>query len=91
MMKTALCNKTDQLIRIIILVVVLMLIISTDLRALEAPVLKGRVNDYANMISPQTEKALNDTLSYVERKDSTGIVVLTIPSLEGDNLEHFSI
>jgi uncharacterized protein len=59
--------------------------------ALQVPQLKGRVNDYAGMLSSYTERQLDGTLHRLEQTDSTQIVVLTIPSLEGDNLEAFSI
>lgn len=59
--------------------------------ALEVPELKGRVNDYANMISPQVRSQLENELKNFERTDSTQIVILTIGSLEGDALEDFSI
>lgn len=59
--------------------------------ALDTPPLRGRINDYANMISPQVEKMLDEALADLETTDSTQIVVLTIPTLEGDSLEEFSI
>jgi uncharacterized protein len=59
--------------------------------ALDVPALQGRVNDYAQMISPQVEGTLNDALAELEQTDSTQIVVLTVPSLEGENLEAFSM
>jgi uncharacterized protein len=59
--------------------------------ALDVPPLKGRVNDYAGMMSPATERLLEATLQRFEEKESTQIVVLTIPSLAGDALEDFSI
>lgn len=59
--------------------------------ALDVPALKGRVNDYASVLSPETENKLEETLSALESSDSTQIVVLTIPSLEGEVLEQFSI
>lgn len=59
--------------------------------ALDVPVLKGRVNDYASVLSPETENKLEETLATLESSDSTQIVVLTIPSLEGEVLEQFSI
>jgi uncharacterized protein len=59
--------------------------------ALDVPPLKGRVNDYAGMISPATERLLEATLQRFEEAESTQIVVLTIPSLKGDALEDFSI
>jgi len=59
--------------------------------ALDVPPLKGRVNDYAGMMSPATERLLEATLQRFEEAESTQIVVLTIPTLAGDALEDFSI
>jgi len=58
---------------------------------LDVPALKGRVNDYGNILSSSTEGQLEAVLGELERTDSTQIVVLTIPSLEGGSLEDFSI
>ena len=60
-------------------------------QALEVPPLKGRVSDYGDMLSPSAEQHLDRLLADLESSDSTQIVVLTIPSLEGDSLEDFSI
>ncbi|WP_041273427.1 TPM domain-containing protein [Desulforapulum autotrophicum] len=59
--------------------------------ALEVPELKGRVNDYAGMLSSATVNQLEIVLSDLERTDSTQIVVLTLLSLEGENIEDYSI
>lgn len=59
--------------------------------AAEVPPLRGHVNDYASMLSPQAARELEDALAAFERSDSTQIVVLTIPSLEGEVLEQYSI
>ena len=59
--------------------------------ALEVPQLQGRVNDYADLLSPATEASLESVLKSLESSDSSQIVVLTIGSLEGDNLEQFSL
>ncbi|OPY02968.1 MAG: hypothetical protein A4E60_00639 [Syntrophorhabdus sp. PtaB.Bin047] len=59
--------------------------------ALDVPALKGRVNDYAGMISPGVRAQLEKELQDFERSDSTQMVVLTIDSLEGESLEEFSI
>jgi uncharacterized protein len=59
--------------------------------ALTVPPLKGRVNDYAKMLSPTAARQLDRVLQDLETSDSTQIVVLTVPSLEGDSLEEFSI
>ena len=63
----------------------------TGLWSLEVPALKGRVNDYANIINQNTENEITNYLKSLE--DSTGIqmAVLTIPSLQGDDITSFSI
>lgn len=62
-----------------------------NLWALDVPPLKGRVNDYAHMLSTQAVRQLDVELADLERTDSTQLVVLTVTSLEGDSLEDFSI
>jgi len=59
--------------------------------AAEVPPLKGYVNDYANMISPAVRVKLTNELKELERTDSTQIVILTIPSLDGLTIEDYSI
>ncbi len=66
-------------------------VLALPLMALDVPVLKGRVNDYAIMLSPATVMSLETRLAEFEKTDSTQIVVLTIPSLQGEVLEEFSI
>ncbi|NTU96568.1 MAG: TPM domain-containing protein [Chlorobiaceae bacterium] len=62
-----------------------------SLLALPVPALSARVNDYASMLSPQAKSALEAKLRQFEEQESTQIVILTIPSLEGDPVEDFSI
>ena len=59
--------------------------------ALDVPQLKGYVNDYANMMSASARSKIEADLTAFERSDSTQIVILTIPSLEGEALEDYSI
>ncbi len=59
--------------------------------ALDVPKLQGYVNDYADMISPAAKTELDRELSAFERTDSTQIVILTVPSLEGEVIEDFGI
>ena len=59
--------------------------------ALDVPPLKSRINDLADLIQPSTERQLVSALSQLEKSDATQVVVLTIPSLEGEVLENFSI
>ncbi len=57
----------------------------------EVPALKGRVNDYAEILSASTKNHIEQLLVELENSDSTQVVVLTIESLQGDNLEQFSL
>ncbi|HOE16098.1 MAG TPA: TPM domain-containing protein [Syntrophorhabdaceae bacterium] len=59
--------------------------------ALDVPPLRGYVNDYANMMSAQTKENLEAELRAFEQSDSTQLVVLTVPSLQGEVLEEFSV
>jgi len=69
----------------------LLLTAALNANALDVPALKGHVNDYAGMLNPATQRQLEAVLTNFEQKDSTQIVVLTIPSLADDSLEDFSI
>lgn len=73
------------------LLVVGQLLAGAALSALEVPALQGRVNDYADMISASTEAEITSKLEALEASDSTQVAVLTIPSLEDEDLEGFSI
>lgn len=70
---------------------VFLLLMAAGASALEAPAHDGYVTDRADMISAATEQTLERTLAELDRTDSTQIAVLTIPSLEGENLEQFSM
>lgn len=69
----------------------LTLFLAVQVSALEVPRLQGRVNDYAELLSPATEASLESVLKSLESSDSTQIFVLTIGSLQGDSLEEFSL
>ena len=59
--------------------------------ALEVPPLRGRVNDYAQLLPQDRARALEAQLEKFEQETGHQIAVLTIPSLKGDSLEDFSI
>ena len=59
--------------------------------ALDVPYLSGRVNDDAHLLDAQTASNLERTLKEYESKTGRQFVVLTIPSLENDALEDYSI
>ncbi len=50
----------------------------------------GWVNDYAGVIDSGTKERLTGLISELEQKTGAEIAVVTVPSLEGENLEDFS-
>ncbi len=59
--------------------------------AIPVPALSGRVNDYGAMISAPELAELDARLQQFEAAESTQIVILTVPSLQGEPIENFSI
>jgi uncharacterized protein len=60
-------------------------------RGTEIPYLAGRVNDNAELLSADTRRDLETTLTQHEDSTSNQIVVLTVSSLESESIEEFSI
>ena len=79
--------------RLMLLVVLLFtLVVPGFLRAaMEVPTLTARVNDHADMLARATEQQLESVLADLEREESTQLAVLTIPTLQGENLEEYSL
>ena len=69
----------------------LLLLLPLSAGALEVPPLSGHVNDRAGLLRSDTVLKLEQFLSEFERSDSTQLVVLTIPSLEGEVLEQYAL
>src|SRR5262249_6186098 len=70
---------------------ILLLFASTHFAfALDVPPLKGRVNDYAGLM-PGYVGSLEERLSSFEQETGHQIAVLTVPSLEGEDIESFGI
>ncbi len=59
--------------------------------SLTVPALTNPVTDQANIISSQEEQALNQYLNQLNAQYGIQMAVLTIPSLEGESLEMYSI
>jgi len=75
----------------LLLALLLLILLPLPLRALDVPLLSGRVNDSADLLSPGAVTALEQKLAAFERDQSTQIAVLTIPSLQGDDIAPFAI
>ena len=84
-------QKTIRGVQGLSAVLILCLLLCQAAFALEVPPLKARVNDYASLLSPATQSQLENSLAAFEKAESTQIVVLTIPTLEGEPIEDFSI
>lgn len=74
-----------------IFILALLVLLPLPLSALDVPHLNGRVNDYARMLSPEAVQQLEQKLAAFERDSSTQIAVLTVPTLQGDDIAQFSI
>ena len=59
--------------------------------AREVPFLSGRVVDEADLLPPDREAALTEELRLLEEETGAQVVVLTVPSLEGEVLEDYSL
>ena len=68
----------------------LLVFTSAPAAALEVPALQGYVNDYAGLIAPEAKAKLENDLRAFEQSDSTQVVILTVPSLEGEVLEEYA-
>jgi len=56
----------------------------------ELPVLKSYVNDFTNTLSGEQLNSINSTLKLFDDSTSNQIVVLMIPSIDGNSLEDFT-
>jgi len=59
--------------------------------ALSVPPLQGRINDQATLLSPVAVQQITERLLAYEKATGHQLAVLTIPTLDGDPIEDFSI
>lgn len=74
-----------------LLVALLVLLLAAPVAALDVPQATGYVNDRADILAATTRLELEQFLRDFEASDSTQIVVLTIPSLEGETVETYAV
>jgi uncharacterized protein len=78
--------------KVVILLLLLLSVCVHSVCALEVPEHpKGRINDFTGTLSPNEISYLDQKLADFEKQTTNQIAVLVIPSLEGDNLEDYSI
>lgn len=68
----------------------LVLFWSLQALAIEVPPLTGRIVDLADLLPADLETTLSADLQAHEMRTTNQVVVLTVPSLQGDSLEDFS-
>jgi uncharacterized protein len=64
---------------------------AASMSGMDVPAPSGRVVDLAGLLTPPQAAALDARLAQLEATDSTQVAVLTIPSLDGDSVEDFSM
>lgn len=69
----------------------ILLLVSSSATALNIPKPTGYVNDKAGVISQTVELKLEQFLRDFEKSDSTQLTILTIPTLDGEALEEYSL
>ncbi|MDB5431590.1 MAG: hypothetical protein JWP35_2706 [Caulobacter sp.] len=67
------------------------LVAAPALAAPTFPALTGRVVDDAAILSPQTEAALTEKLAGLEQSTGRQVVVVTLPSLQGLEIEDYGV
>ncbi|MBD3272067.1 MAG: TPM domain-containing protein, partial [Elusimicrobia bacterium] len=60
------------------------------LHAVSYPEPRGYVSDFAGIIDPQTSAEIGQIARTIESQTSAEIAVVTINSLEGENLEYYA-
>ena len=75
----------------LVLSFIFVLLLSSIAVALDVPQLRGRVNDYANVLQTSQAQALESQLAQLERDTGHQVAVLTVPTLDGEDIEGFSI
>ncbi len=72
-------------------VVASLYLLANSVFALDVPFLSGRVMDEANVLSSESKLSIENKLKEHEKATSNQVVVLIIPSLEGEVLEEYSL
>lgn len=75
--------------RVFLLIIALLSTFSVA-QCVEIPYLSGRVNDHAQILSEHAGELLSERLKEHEDRTSNQVVVLSITSLQGENIEDYS-
>jgi len=67
-----------------------LLLMISRLAATDVPYLTGRVTDDAQILTEATRQSLNESLKKHEERTSNQIVVLTVPTINGESIEDYA-
>lgn len=73
------------------LALALLLVSASSTWSAEVPALRGRINDYAQVLSRDLAQNLENQLEQFEKETGHQVALLTVPSLAGEDIEGFSI
>lgn len=76
---------------LIIILILLSIIKIINVNAVVEPTEKFYINDFANVLSEETEEYILSTSVALEKATSAQVVVVTIPSLNGQTIEQYSV
>jgi uncharacterized protein len=76
--------------KIVILTALYLFFVQPCFAKTDVPYLQGRVNDYANILSDSTAKQIEKQLQTYETETTNQIVVLTVDSLNGQDIESYA-
>ncbi len=82
--------KGDIMKKIKLILLALLLLIPFNVKAIVPPMSDFYVNDYANVLSSETEEYIIDQSKKLAAVDGTQIVVVTVPDLDGEEIEDYA-
>ena len=83
--------KMNKIIRHLVALLFAALFCLSPAFAVGVPAMNGRVNDYAKIIRESDEREIEEYLAGLERSSGIQIAVLTMPSLDGEDISSFGI
>lgn len=85
-----LISSKKMISKILIVIALLLTLFQTVSSAVVSPTRDFYVNDYANLLSEETKQYIINVNAELQSKTGAQIVVVTIPSLEGQSLEEYA-
>ncbi|MBL6956390.1 MAG: YgcG family protein [Chlorobium phaeobacteroides] len=70
---------------------VILFFVSSSLYGADVPYLTGRITDNAEILSPEVNRSLSESLKAHEKRTRNQIAVLTIPTLDGESIEDYAV